>query len=86
MAKIILERLQRIDKLIRQRSTGSPRELGQKLGISERSARKYVTTLKELGAPILYSRRRNSYYYLEAGGFSFHFSSQPEDVRSYINS
>jgi len=83
MAKVILERLQRIDMLIRQQSTGSPRELGQKLGISERSARKYVNTLREMGAPISYSRKHNSYYYLEAGGFSFRFSHLSEEVRVY---
>jgi predicted DNA-binding transcriptional regulator YafY len=83
MAKIILERLQRIDTLIRQQSTGSPRELGQKLGISERSARKYVNTLREMGAPISFSRRHNSYCYLEAGGFSFRFSNLVADVKAY---
>ena len=45
-------RLQKIDKLIRLKSTGSPNELAEKLNIPKRQVFNYIKDLKELGAPI----------------------------------
>jgi len=47
-----INRLKAIDQLIKLKATGSPKELADKLGISERQIYKYISDLKELGAKI----------------------------------
>jgi predicted DNA-binding transcriptional regulator YafY len=71
--KRFIERLQRIDYFIRTISTGTPKEFAEKLNLSERQLYKYLKNLKELGVPIKYSKRRNSYYYSDNGFFAVKF-------------
>lgn len=73
MQKEIFHRLCRIDSLIRIKGTGTPSELADKIGISERSTYEYIRLMKDLGAPVLYSRQRKSYYYKEDGRFTISF-------------
>ena len=73
MKKEYLEIFERIDDLIRLKSTGSPTELGKLLGFSRASIFEYINDMKELGAPIKYNRSVKSYYYFEDGGFFFQF-------------
>jgi predicted DNA-binding transcriptional regulator YafY len=75
MARQIISRLKRLDVLIAAKRTGTPKQLAEKLGLSERTVRNYITTLKELGAPIHYDRKRQSYYYMEDGHFRFAFET-----------
>lgn len=85
MPKHIVERLERIDYLIRTKSTGTPKQLAAKLTLSERCVRNYISVMKELGAPITYSRKRGCYCYEEPGRFNFYFSKSdwfPEEVQS----
>lgn len=59
-----LNRIRRLDALIRQKRTGSPKELAEKLDISERWLYILLDELKtELDCPISYDRRRRSYVY-----------------------
>lgn len=74
-----INKLLRINKLVKLRATGSPRELADKLGISERSVYEYIHEMKELGAPIAFSYSHNSYIYYEAGELLIGFS---EDIIS----
>lgn len=60
-----LSRLQKLDQLIRQNQTGTPKELAHKLGISERQAYNYIEEMKDLGLPVFYDRYRKSYCYEE---------------------
>lgn len=69
-----LERLQRLDYLIRTKSTGTPSKLAERLGISERCIYKYLNLMKDFGAPIKFSNARQSYYYDEDGSFIVNFS------------
>jgi predicted DNA-binding transcriptional regulator YafY len=62
-----------MDRLIRSKATGSPDEFAVKLDISKRALFDNLNILKDLGAPIAYSKSRNSYYYNEEGGFQFSF-------------
>jgi predicted DNA-binding transcriptional regulator YafY len=73
MRKEIFHRLSRIDSLIRIKGTGTPSELADKIGISERSTYEYIRLMKDFGAPVLYSRQRKSYYYKEDGRFTISF-------------
>ena len=80
MQKEIFQRLVRIDQLIRIKATGTPVELADKLGISERSVYEYLNLMKDLGAPIKFSSYRQTYYYDEEG--SFNISFLPKDFNS----
>jgi predicted DNA-binding transcriptional regulator YafY len=73
MKKEIFQRLKRIDRLIQIKGTGTPAELADKIGISERSIYEYIRLMKEFAAPIEYSRLRKSYFYKEEGQFSIGF-------------
>jgi predicted DNA-binding transcriptional regulator YafY len=64
-----------IDNLISQRSTGSPKMLGEKIGVSERTAKEYISVMKELGAPICYDKYRKSYFHKFQGHFNISFVS-----------
>jgi len=71
--KHYLSLLLQLDLFIRQKGTGSPPEFAQKMGISERSLYEYLKVLKELGAPIRFSRQDHSYYYEVEGQFQISF-------------
>lgn len=73
MQKEIFHRLSRIDALIRIKGTGTPSELADKIGISERSTYEYIRLMRDFGAPVFYSRQRKSYYYKEDGRFTISF-------------
>ncbi|GGB23947.1 HTH domain-containing protein [Puia dinghuensis] len=74
--KSLLHRLIRLDYLIHLKSTGTPANCAQKIGISERSLYDYLKMLKEMGAPIKFSRNRGTYYYNEEGRFRISFISK----------
>jgi len=71
--KSLLHRLIRLDYLIHLKSTGTPANCANKIGISERSLYDYLKMLKEMGAPIKFSRNRGTYYYDEGGRFRISF-------------
>lgn len=84
MQKDILQRLARIDYLIRIKGTGTPVQLADKIGLSERSVYEYLNLMREFGAPIKFDNYRETYYYEEEG--YFHVSFRPShDARSGIN-
>lgn len=64
-----LKRIERIDKLIRIKGTGTATELAEKLGISRRSVYNLLNEMKDKGAPIKFDQYRGSYYYDEEGYF-----------------
>ena len=58
-------RLEYLDDLIRKKSTGSPRELAEKLNISQRTVFNWISVLTDLGALIKYDPERQTYFYEE---------------------
>lgn len=58
-----IERLKRMDNLIRRRATGGAEEFADKLGISRSQLLQDLRELRELGAPIQYVPSSNSYCY-----------------------
>ena len=59
-----IRKIIRLHKLIKIQRTGSPRELADKLGVSERSIYNYIGYMKmELNAPISYEEKKESYRY-----------------------
>jgi predicted DNA-binding transcriptional regulator YafY len=75
--KSLLHRLIRLDHLINHKSTGTPADCAMKIGISERSLYDYLKILKDMGAPVKFSRGRRTYYYAEGG--HFHISFLPKE-------
>ncbi|MGM0530500.1 MAG: hypothetical protein ACQER7_04045 [Bacteroidota bacterium] len=71
-----LERLQRIDHLIRMKNTGTPGEFADKLGISESHLYFCLKELKEYGLPIAYNGMKPTYYYREEVKLRVHVSIQ----------
>ncbi len=69
MLVLILNRLERLDYLIRSKSTGTPVELAQRLDISQRTLYEFISEMRDLGACIKYSKRRQTYYYEKNGRF-----------------
>ncbi len=70
-----INKMLRINTLVKHRATGSPRELAGKLGISERRVYEYINNMKELGAPIAFSYYHNSYIYYVNGELVMSFAT-----------
>ena len=60
-----VQRLKRIDQLVRLKATGSAQELAHRLGVSRASVFRYMDDLKDLGAPVTYCRNRQTFFYEE---------------------
>lgn len=58
-----INRLNLLDTLISQKSTGTPIELANRLDISLSHLARIIDGMKEAGAPISFNRKRKSYYY-----------------------
>lgn len=69
----IFFRIQRIDHLISIKGTGTPKQLAKRLNMAERTIYQYIKLIKNLGAPISYSRTKESYLYDEEGSFVIGF-------------
>ena len=61
-----IERLQLLNKLVREQRTGKPEELADRIGVSRRQLYMYLEFLKDHGVEINFSRKLNSFIY--AGG------------------
>ena len=68
-----LNTLKRMDQLIRTKSTGNPADFAGRLSLSERSIYNYLSLLREMGAPVKYSRAEESYIYDDEGQFVIGF-------------
>ena len=76
MQRDIIDRLSRLDHLIRIKSTSTPAQLAERLNLSERSIYDYINFMKELGCPIKFDSYRESYFYEEEGFFVIAFFSK----------
>jgi predicted metal-dependent phosphotriesterase family hydrolase len=74
MVTIILTRICRIDKLIREGRTGTAAQLAHTIGVSERTIYQYIRQMKMAGAPIAFDVHTKNYYYKEEGRFNCAFS------------
>ena len=59
-----LDRIKRMDDLIRKKATGPPDEFAEKVGLSRSALMKYIKLLKEMNAPLEYDKERQCYHYL----------------------
>jgi hypothetical protein len=79
-----IQLLQRIDRLIRLKATGTPQLLGDKLKLSERQARRMIDDMKGLGLPISYCKQQQSYYYESEVFMKFEIFAVMGDERKKI--
>ena len=80
------ERLKQINFLIKNKATGSPKEMAKKLGLSERAWFKVRDMLiYDLGLPIAYCTTKKTYYYTEEGSFEIGFKRISKDKSNDIN-
>ena len=68
-----INRIMKLDQMIRLEITGSPQELAEKLNLSERQIYRLIDQMRSLGAEISYSQLKNSYIYLNPVKFIFGF-------------
>jgi predicted DNA-binding transcriptional regulator YafY len=68
-----IRQIEHVDFLIRKKSTGSPKNLSKKLGISERQVYNIINTMKEMGAPIYFCSVNQCYCYEDSVKFQFGF-------------
>ncbi|MDR3219161.1 MAG: hypothetical protein LBU22_09360 [Dysgonamonadaceae bacterium] len=69
-----IERVQRIHQLIRNESTGAPKEFAEKIHLRERQLYNLLEELKCYGADIRYSAEHSSYYYANNVDISIEFN------------
>jgi len=82
----ICQRLTYIDKLIKQKATGTPKEFAEKLGVTERAWYKYRDELvNDLNLPINYCPFTRSYVYTEEGHFEIGFRKIPKEEAANLN-
>lgn len=82
MAKLTqqLEIIERIDQLIRLKATGRPKQLADRLEVSEATVFRMIETMKGLNAPIYYDLARQSYVYTETTSFKCGFYGEELDA------
>jgi len=69
-----IRRIERLDQLIRLKSTGTPKELAQRLGISKKTLYNTLNFMKNEGAKIYFCTSRQSFCYEREVYFYFGFS------------
>jgi biotin operon repressor len=62
-----IDRLKRMDDLIRRKATGNAEEFSRKLGISVSVLKENIGEMRELGAEIEFCRESKSYFYKKKG-------------------
>ncbi|MDY0201425.1 MAG: helix-turn-helix domain-containing protein [Tenuifilaceae bacterium] len=70
------ELLESLVKLIEHECTGTPTELAQQLGVTDRTVKRCIAQLRDMGADIKYCTHLNSYYF--ASPITFRFGFEPE--------
>jgi hypothetical protein len=72
-----ISRLNYINYLIKTKSTGTPKQLARKLGLSERGWHKLRHELvNDLDLPIAYCNTKKTYYYTMEGNFEIGFKKK----------
>ena len=69
-----LRRLNELHNLIEQECTGSPKQLANRLYVSERLIYCLIEQLRDYGAEVRYDRGRRTYYYLSDFQFEVNIS------------
>jgi hypothetical protein len=68
-----INQIEQLDQLIRMRATGKPKQLADRMNISEASLFRLLEAMKRLNAPIKYDIYMQSYVYEYDVSFEFGF-------------
>jgi predicted DNA-binding transcriptional regulator YafY len=74
-----VHRFERLALLIRLENTGPPDELAKTFNVTPRTLYRLLDDMKEVGAPICYDKKRQSYYYKNEGKFIIRFEYKTEE-------
>jgi len=82
-----LERLKRMNELIRACKTGTPEQLSVRLNISRRQLYADLDYCRDLGVKIEYSKQRQTFFYSNGKELEIHFSLKaiPKDSLLTVN-
>ncbi len=58
-----IQRMERLDAMIRRKGTGNAEECSRKVGVSKRQLYRIFDEMRNLGAPIIYDQVRRSFVY-----------------------
>ena len=72
----IIERIEKLDYLISIENTGTPKELSNYLGLSERQTYRLLELMKNLNAEIEFCNIKQSYKYLKPVKFQIGFFNE----------
>ena len=56
------EQLERIENLAKKNATGTPKELANRINVSERTIFRLIQNMKDFGIEIEYCRKKNTYF------------------------
>ena len=82
-----IERLNRMNRLLQKRATGTPSEFATLLGVSRTRLYEIIDELKSYGAPIIYNKDANSFQYEYPFDISVSFSAKQlntQDEKKYF--
>ena len=68
-----IDKIEKLDALIRYENTGKPNELAAELNLSERHVYRLIGFMKNMGAEIIYCRYKQTYKYVNPVKFTFGF-------------
>lgn len=80
-----IDRLKRMDNLIRRRATGCADDFARKLQVSPSQLFQDLKEMKELGAPIKFCPMNRTYFYLKEGEFKVDFVLKRSEIRGGKN-
>jgi hypothetical protein len=80
-----IDRLKRMDDLIRRRATGTAQEFAEKLHISPSQLFQDLKEMRALGAPIDYCQKRKSYFYEKEGKLVLDFAAEGQSLKGGQN-
>lgn len=75
-----IDRINLLDKLIRQRRTGTQSELAVRLGLSVSRLARIIEYLRDIGAPITFDKSLNTYYYEKDYSIQIKVEVQQENI------
>ena len=72
-----IDRITLLNKIVNQGKTGNPETFAARLGISRTRLYEILDVLKSHGAPIMYDKSRQTFYYEYPFEISIHLSFRP---------
>jgi len=70
------EKMEYLNYLIKNKCTGSAKNLSKKLDVSIQSIYRLLDTMRNMGCPIEYSKALNSYFYKTPGDICLKFQEE----------